>query len=134
MGNMTIFSMYLLSLNYLKPESIVTKIILLLNFIIVELVMIYKRLIKKDINYILSVQSGKHGKYAKKDIFMALFISTLIIILAIGLDDNPMNFYKKTDVLLSSIFLIVISMIGIVLYVTAIANYKYSIKNQTINK
>lgn len=127
MGNLTIFSMYLLALNYFKPEAEITRIILLLNFILVEVLLVYKRLIKKDNNYILSIKSGNHGKYVKKDIFLSLIISTIIIVLAKSLDVNPLNIYgKKIDVLLSNFMIIIITMAGIPLYVTAIANYIYA--------
>lgn len=131
MGNLTIFSMYLLALNYLKPESMITKTMLLLNFVVVESILIYRRLIKRDIDYISCIKSGNHGKYVKKDIIVSLFISTIVIILAKLLDVNPLNIYtKKVDVLLSSFIIMIITMIGVVLHVTGIANYIYAEKQK----
>jgi len=135
MGNLTVFSVYLLALNYLKPESSLTKSFFILNFIIVEMILIYYRIIKKDEKYMASVKIGKHGKYVKKDIIVSLVISTINIIISKLFDENPFNVYtKKVDVLLSSFGLIIVSIIAVVLYVTAIANYLYSVKDKEVKR
>lgn len=133
-GNFTILSLYLLSINYLKPESVYSRILLLLNFLIIEFVVFFRRIIMKDSKYILAIQNGKHDGYVKCDIAIALIMSGIIISISKAIDINPVNFLSQNfDLILAGIGGVTVAIIGIVVNITAIANYLYTIKKRIKN-
>jgi len=128
-GNLTLFSMYLLAANNLILVDMAAKIIVVCNFFIIEMVLFIRRVIFKNNDYITSVKQGKHNKFVKIDIITSIFITIVSIYISKYIDSNLSQFmaqsYDKKLVAVSGIFL---SSIGIVVYVTSIANYMYTIK------
>lgn len=124
--NLTALLMYLVLADYWKPEQMITKILIFLNFFIVEGIMIYRRLLRKDKKYIDSLKSGENGKYSKSDIKLSAIIAILIMIIAKMFDKNSIIFYHQqlSDYVLAVIG-VVLPAIGIAGCVTGFATYLY---------
>lgn len=99
---------------------------MILRFIFIELVLFLRRVIFKDNNYIKSVKQGRHNRYIKKDIILAFAISFVLISISIFLDSHLC--LENYGDIIAGIGGVIISNIGIAIYVTSIANYMYAIK------
>ncbi len=123
-------AIYLVCVNQLVPQSLITKILIFFNYLFINLWVLYKRIIVKDKDYITSVSEGTHIKYLKKDLLLSLIISAIIITIAKVLDSSPIIIEK------GELKLFIVSIIGIgvticfsISYITAISNYMYNINN-----
>jgi hypothetical protein len=134
-GNLTLLSMYLLASNNLMLVSSAAKTIVFLNFFIVEMALFIRRIFIKNNDYIDSIKQGKHNKFVKNDIIVALFISIVLICLAKFIDSNVSEFISQSfDKQIVGICGVAISSIGVVVYITSIANYMYAIKENCNSK
>lgn len=130
-GSLGALSMYLCTSNQFMPESRITKVLIFLNFIFVEGICFYRRIIVKNEKYIHSVKTGTDDKYLIKDIVVSIIVSTIIIFIAKILDVN--TFYinnGELDVFISSIAAIVLSIALGALFVKGMAIYLYRIKDK----
>jgi hypothetical protein len=132
-GNMTVLSLYILSMEKLYLESELANILVISNFFIVELLLFIRRIILRDSKYINSVKQGKHSRYVKNDIVTVLLTSFLIILSAKIIDSNNSKLILDSyDSYVISIGGLSISSIGIAVYVNSIANYLFAVKQNII--
>jgi hypothetical protein len=131
-GSLGALSMYILAVNNLMPESMITKVLILLNFIFVYVICFYRRIIVKNEKYIHSVKTCiGDDKYLVKDIVVNIIISTIIIFIAKILDVNTFYINKgEFDDFISSIAAIGLSIALVVLFIKGIAIYLYRIKDE----
>jgi hypothetical protein len=131
-GSLGALSMYLCTSNQFMPESMITKVLIFLNFIFVYAICFYRRIIVKNEKYIHSVKTGiGDDKYLVKDIVVNIIISTIIIFISKMLDVN--SFYineGEFDNFISGIAVIGLSIALGVLFVKGIAIYLYRIKDK----
>lgn len=125
-GNLTVLSLYLWVINILEPTSILTKIIFLMTFVIVEAILLIKRIVLKDKAYIVAIQKGKQGSYVQRDILFTSAIAVILIGSGKLLDIDAMyvpmhSFEELTTFSIGLLF----TMIGIVICVTGYAHYLY---------
>ncbi|QAA31084.1 hypothetical protein [Clostridium manihotivorum] len=130
LSNILSFSVYLNLIEILNASLTYVKIILILNYVILEIILVYIRIIRKDKTYIRSVSSGKHSKYVKKDLFLVVAISAVVILTA-KLLDNGQIYVGRIGIMVTEIFGTPLMTIAIVLHVHAFANYLYNIKRSS---
>jgi hypothetical protein len=130
-GILVLLSLYLNAVNCLTLGSTITKIIIFVNYIIVNLYIFYKRIIVKDEAYISSVKKGTHGRYIKRDLSFSLIVTVILLTIAKVIDYGPIIIEEgKGDKFISGIFLIGVTICFSIVYITAIANYLYNVKDK----
>lgn len=131
-GSLGALSMYLCTSNQFMPESMITKVLIFLNFIFVEGICFYRRIIVKNEKYIHSVKTSiGDDKYLVKDIVVSIIVSTIIIFIAKMLDVN--QFYINEGEFghfMNGIALIILSIALGALFVKGMAIYLYRIKDK----
>lgn len=134
-GILVVLSLYLEAVNCLTLESTITKIIIFFNFIIVNLYIFYKRIIVKDEDYISSIKKGIHGRYIKRDLSVSLIVTAILLTIAKVIDSSPIIIEEGNgDKFISGIFLIGVTVCLSIVYIIAISNYLYSVKDKKFPK
>ncbi|WP_346878580.1 hypothetical protein [Clostridium sp. UBA7791] len=134
-GILVVLSLYLEAANCLTLESTITKIIIFFNFIIVNLYIFYKRIIVKNEDYISSVKKGTHGRYIKRDLSVSLIVTAILLTIAKVIDSSPIIIEEGNgDKFISGIFLIGVTVCLSIVYIIAISNYLYSVKDKKLPK
>ena len=130
-GILVFLSLYLNAANCLTPESIITKIIIFANYILVSLYIFFKRIIVKNEDYISSVKKGTHGTYVKRDLIASLILTAILLTIAKVIDSSPIIIKKgKSDKFTTGLYLIGGAICFSITYITAIANYLYNVKDK----
>ncbi|GEM_PF-482293 len=128
-GIMAFLSFYLVAVNYLTPGSTITKVLLFLNYVFVDILFLCKRVFVKNEDYIKNLRKGTHGKYIKNDIALALIITITIITIAKIIDSRAIIIEGgKVDTFIAGVIGIGVSISFSVLSITGIANYVHNIR------
>lgn len=123
-GSITMLSLYLLTTSRSGLTSVLSQIIVLGNFVLIAVVLIVKRIVIKNKNYIESIKRGNHGKYVKRDAIFALITSSIFLSFAKIIDINQSELPIEKPI--AGIILMAASLIGLSAYITSIANYVYT--------
>lgn len=123
-GCIAVLSLYLAACTRLSFSSLISQSVVIANFILIIIVLLYKRIFIKNNVYIESIKKGTHSKYIREDSMFCLIITTIILSFAKFIDANK-NIIELENVL-GSIFLIAIAIIGVAFYITILAKYLYA--------
>jgi hypothetical protein len=134
-GILVLLSLYLNAVNCLTLGSTITKIIIFVNYIIVDLYIFYKRIIVKNEAYISSVKKGTHGRYIKRDLSVSLIVTAILLTIAKVIDSSPIIIEEGNgDKFISGIFLIGVTICLSIVYIIGMSNYLYNVKDKDSQK
>lgn len=84
--NLVVFTIYIFYLNFISIKGEFAKTLFILEYVIIQLLLIYKRLINKNEDFISSIGTNEVKKYIKKDLIMCIIISLITVIVAKTVD------------------------------------------------
>ncbi|MGY0374221.1 hypothetical protein [Clostridium sp. JNZ J1-5] len=127
--NISVFIIYLGSAGFLDLKSNLVKIFLMCNFILIELILLIRRVFKTNKMYINKLQKDKHEKYLYADWRMAALMVGMGNILAMiaeykftgNVSKDPLN-------ILAALIGMVISALAVVICVHGYGKYMYVIR------
>lgn len=128
-GSVFVLSLYLAISARLDFVSILSQILVVINFILIATILVVKRIVIKNDTYIMSIRKRKHAKYIRRDSIFCLITSAIILTFAkfVSKGENLL----EMDKILPSIILLAVSIIGLVFDVTGLANYVYTQRGRT---
>jgi hypothetical protein len=126
--NIFTFTTYLSLADLLNPSKNVVKVVIVLNYLLLEIFFIYKRIVIKDTFSIQQVKNEKHSRYIKQDAIVALVITSVVILIA-KLYDNESIYVGRIGGMVSEILGPPFFSVAIVTHVHTFARYIYNIKS-----
>ena len=129
--NISMFIIYLGSSGMLDPQSQLAKIVIICCFILIELIVLIKRVFKSHKTYIHKLQKDKHEKYLYTDWLTAILIVGTGAVLAMIAEYKFIgNLSKDPSNILAALIGMVISALVTVICIHNYAKYRYVIKSK----
>ncbi len=127
-----VIALYLFSSENLQPSNTFSKVLIFLNIFIIELSLIFKRLIIKNDNFITALKNHSHTKYIFYDIIQAFTEGIIILFISKYYDDafQSINIYSFVEFFFGYLVFIV----GTTAHIYGIVNYYHIGRFKSIKK